>query len=290
MTTPSYSTHVSSFGDKIQIIKMDPEPLDLHLLRLVNDKIDLVRLLVATYLKNYSNDSKKSALPIIVFCSDDSYAQMLFGLMKEIARKNDERSVDRIKFINNDNYETGWNENFIHNPNKYAADADILIGASIHKIGDTMDCHFRIAFEFLFLDRMIYRQELDFVSRLTYKHRSDMMPFRYGWYEPSRPESVKTSSAQPIDPSNMDEFDLLMHQIKKLFDSEMKQTTTQHVELHLIEHFYNGIRVEQNYNVDWIIPTDLKEICRYNRISELIERFSKCKSDIDYYLMGAYDY
>ena len=50
---------------------------------------------------------------------------MLFGLMKEIARKNDERSVDRIKFISKDNYETGWNDKFIHNPNKYAADADI---------------------------------------------------------------------------------------------------------------------------------------------------------------------
>lgn len=39
-------------------------PVALHPLRLVNKSADLFRLLVATYLKNFSQDTGRSSLPV----------------------------------------------------------------------------------------------------------------------------------------------------------------------------------------------------------------------------------
>ena len=99
-------------------------------------------------------------------------------------------------YINGPNQKDPWNAEFVKNPNRRAADAEVLIVTSVLQADHSIDCHFRGSFEFLFLDVLTFREELQFTSRLRYMHRTDMAPFRYGWYEPGRPDS-RCSTAPP---------------------------------------------------------------------------------------------
>ena len=88
----------------------------------------------------------------------------------------------------------------------------MLVTTSVLQAGHSLDCHFTISFDFLFLGVLTFREELQFVSRLRYLSklseekltlldRNNMAQYKYAWIQNGKCNSKLASTVCPPSPS-----------------------------------------------------------------------------------------
>lgn len=137
------------------------------------------------YIRSIDPATLTSNAPFVVFTTKAGHAALLLHLFTSVAAERD-FDVSRIKGLWGEVQDSPWNKLFIGDPNSYAGQCDVLIVTNVLQAGHSLDTHFVTQFDFVWLNVLSYREEIQFVSRLRYLDRQGMHPFKHVWIERSR--------------------------------------------------------------------------------------------------------
>ena len=159
-------------------------PKPLYPLAECDDVGDVVALLARFYRVHWDEGRQCLKVPLIVFCTQASFANALHALLiQHIACTEEGKS--RIRLVTAHTHSSNiWVKNFIRNPNEGTAFADVVVSSPVLAAGISIDCHYKAAFYFLHAGILTHDQEFQMTQRLRVNDMSSMHPYVYAYIQP----------------------------------------------------------------------------------------------------------
>lgn len=227
-------------------------PVILKPLRSVSSSLKLLCLVFEHYVSYFDQLDRRSSQPCVVFTTRADHAFMVYSLLiKEAEMRYGEDAKARIKGIWGDVQTDAWNAKFLAEPNVHCIDVDVLVLTSVLQAGHSLEKHFTVSFDFLFLGVLTFREELQFISRLRCLGRSDMTEYKYAWVQNGSPNHKNASFHNIkacLSEGDMEETQTFLASIAVPVIAERNDTYNRHRPLHMEEYRQSKVEVINNYN------------------------------------------